>query len=164
MIKNNMIRAGALSALLGVSMLLPGCASIINGNSQIVSVETRYKDQAITGATCQINNGKGTYYVTTPGSVTVNRAYDNIIVRCEKTPLQPGINTVESSTKAMAFGNILFGGFVGAAVDASTGAAYDYPNLITVMMGEIIQDVADAAGIASPSVMPGATAAVPGIR
>jgi phosphoketolase len=32
-------------------------------------------------------------------------------------------------------GNILFGGPIGAGVDMASGAAYDYPNLITVMMG-----------------------------
>ena len=42
---------------------------------------------------------------------------------------------MNSSTKAMAFGNILFGGPIGAGVDMASGAAYDYPNLITVMMG-----------------------------
>ena len=36
----------------------------------------------------------------------------------------------------MAFGNILFGGVIGAAVDVGTGAAYDYPPLITVYMGK----------------------------
>lgn len=36
----------------------------------------------------------------------------------------------------MAFGNILFGGVIGAAVDAGSGAAYDYPTLISVIMGE----------------------------
>jgi hypothetical protein len=35
----------------------------------------------------------------------------------------------------MAFGNILFGGFIGAGVDVATGAAYDYPNLLTVDLG-----------------------------
>jgi hypothetical protein len=34
----------------------------------------------------------------------------------------------------MAFGNILFGGLIGVGVDMSTGAAYDYPALITVPM------------------------------
>ncbi|PPK44913.1 hypothetical protein B0G57_107233 [Trinickia symbiotica] len=35
----------------------------------------------------------------------------------------------------MAFGNIVFGGAVGVVVDTSSGAAYDYPNLILVRMG-----------------------------
>ena len=43
-----------------------------------------------------------------------------------------GTAVVESSTKSLAFGNILAGGVIGAAVDMGTGSAYDYPSLITV--------------------------------
>lgn len=32
----------------------------------------------------------------------------------------------------MAFGNIIVGGIIGGAIDAGTGAAYDYPSEITV--------------------------------
>jgi hypothetical protein len=122
-------------AVLG-SSILSGCASIVNGQNQVISVEARNNAQQVTGATCQLNNGKGIYYVTTPGTVTVQRAYDDMNVKCEKENLQPGITAVKSSTKGMAFGNILLGGFIGAAVDAGTGAAYDYPSLISVIMGQ----------------------------
>jgi len=115
---------------------LSGCASIVNGSNQVVSIEARNKTEQVSGAVCKLDNGKGTYYVTTPGTVTVHRAYDDMNVKCEKSGQQPGMATVKSSTKAMAFGNIIFGGFIGGAVDASTGAAYDYPSLISVIMGE----------------------------
>jgi hypothetical protein len=36
----------------------------------------------------------------------------------------------------MAAGNLIFGGVIGAAVDAGTGAAFDYPSLIQVIMGK----------------------------
>jgi hypothetical protein len=32
----------------------------------------------------------------------------------------------------MMFGNILAGGIIGGAIDAGTGAGYDYPTTITV--------------------------------
>lgn len=124
-----------VSALVS-SCMLSGCASIVNGNNQVVSVETRHKGEAVAGATCQMTNGKGTFYVTTPGTVTVNRAYEDMSVKCEKSNYQPGLSTVKSSTKPMAFGNIIFGGIIGAGVDIATGSAYDYPSLITVFMGE----------------------------
>jgi len=73
--------------------------------------------------------------VTTPGSVTVHRAYDNLSIYCTKAGEQPGTASVKSSTKGMAFGNILFGGVIGAGVDTASGAAYDYPALITVQLG-----------------------------
>lgn len=50
--------------------------------------------------------------------------------------MEPGLISAKSSTKGMAFGNIIFGGIIGAGVDISTGAAYDYPTLITVLMGK----------------------------
>ena len=39
----------------------------------------------------------------------------------------------------MAFGNILFGGVIGAGVDIATGAAYDYPELIVVEVDQVFE-------------------------
>ena len=135
------------------SSVLTGCASIVNGNNQVISVEARNKGQQVVGANCRLDNGKGTFYVTTPGTVTVHRAYDDMNVKCEKDGLQPGTASVKSSTKPMAFGNILFGGVIGAAVDAGSGAAYDYPPLVTVIMEE-----AAATAQSSTSAAPAAAA------
>ncbi len=125
----------ALTTLLACA-LLPGCASIVSGHNPPVSVETRHAGKAVVGASCKLENDKGTWFVTTPGSVTVRRSYSDMNVRCDKDDLPPGLLTVKSGTKAMAFGNAIFGGLIGAGVDVATGAAYDYPSLITVLMGE----------------------------
>lgn len=61
------------------------------------------------------------------GQGTIYGAFQYTDVRCEKDGVAPGLLTAKSSTKGMAFGNILFGGIIGAGVDISTGAAYDYP-------------------------------------
>lgn len=113
-----------------------GCASIVNGTNQPLSVETRAKGAAVAGASCQLTNDKGTWYVTTPGSVTIHRSGEDLSVKCEKDGAQPGIAAVKSSTKGMAFGNILFGGPIGAGVDIANGSAFDYPGLIQVEMGQ----------------------------
>lgn len=128
-----------LAVLAAVSMLGSGCASIVSGHNQSISVETRSKQgQAITSASCKLSNNKGSWFVTSPGSVTVSRSFENLLINCEKENQEPGLASVKSSTKAMAFGNILFGGLIGAGVDVATGAAYDYPTMITVLMGEKI--------------------------
>lgn len=129
----------ALGAVIVVMVtLLSGCASIVSGTNQVVSVETRDKSKQLSGASCQLVNDKGTYYVTTPGTVTVRRSLQDMNVKCEKDNAEPGVAAVKSSTKAMAFGNILFGGVIGAGVDIASGAAYDYPSIIQVMMGETV--------------------------
>lgn len=125
-----------IAALLAVSSLATGCASIVSGTNQSLSVETRNKGQKVVSANCKLENDKGAWYVTTPGSVTVNRSYKDLNVKCEKDGLTPGLMSVKSTTKGMAFGNILLGGVIGAGVDAATGAAYDYPNMFAVEMGE----------------------------
>ena len=117
-------------------ILLSGCASIVNGQTQVLSVKTILKGEDVDKCACALVNNKGTWFITSPGTVSVHRSYQDLQVSCKKDGLPTGMMAVKSSTKGMAFGNILFGGIIGAGVDAGTGAAYDYPTLITVAMGE----------------------------
>lgn len=117
---------------------LTGCASIVSGTTQIISVNTSMAGQPVDGAKCTLTNSKGTFYVTTPGTVPVHRAHGDLAVTCAKDALPTGIATVKSSIKGMAAGNILFGGAIGVAVDASSGAAYDYPETLHILMGQSI--------------------------
>ena len=120
------MRVALASAVL---LVVSGCATITTGQNQPVSVET----PGCAGATCKLSNDKGTWYVSaTPGSATVQRAYGDMTVTCEKGDYRSNPYAIKSATKAMAFGNVIFGGLIGAAVDAGSGAAYDYPTLITV--------------------------------
>jgi hypothetical protein len=132
------MRAALIAFAAVMAALTSGCASIVSGSQQSVSVETRQKGMMVKNATCKLNNNKGTWYVNSPGSVTVNRSYEDLAIQCEKEQYEPGIATVKSFTKGMMFGNILLGGIIGGAIDASTGAGYDYPGLIHVEMGEAI--------------------------
>jgi hypothetical protein len=79
-----------------------------------------------------MTNDKGTWFVTTPGSVSVHRSLEDLSLICTKDGFTPATDVEKSATKGMAFGNLLFGGLIGTAVDVSTGAAYDYPTLISV--------------------------------
>jgi hypothetical protein len=130
---------------------LTGCASIVSGTNQVVSVETLHATGKVDGAVCKLENDKGTYFVTTPGTVTVHRAYGDMLVKCEKAGIPAGLATVKSSTKGMMAGNLLFGGVIGAGVDAASGAAYDYPALFQVMMGETIKLPSGVSTAAAPA-------------
>ena len=84
----------------------------------------------ITGAMCTLSNSKGSYYVTTPGSVMVRNACDPLTITCSKegyVPANPSVGTVQDKSKGMAWGNLVFGGIIGIAVDRSTGAGCSYP-------------------------------------
>lgn len=127
------MRHQLLTSLLAVSvMLLSGCASMLSGTNQSLSVTTTH----CPGATCQLKNAKGTWYVTTPGSVTVHRGYGDMAVTCKKEGFPDATAQVSSSTKLATGANVVWGVLlpVGAGVDVATGAAYDYPAEIAVTM------------------------------
>ena len=142
-----------------VVVLSSGCASIVSGTNQSVSVVTHSASgEPFTGATCSLVNDKGSWYVTTPGSVTVHRSYGPLAVDCTKEGSEPGRLSVVSSTKVMAAGNIIFGGVVGVGVDVATGSAFDYPESIHVNMGT--PKAAGSTTNAPPAESPGADARV----
>lgn len=122
-------KARILALLIGAA-LLQGCASIVSGTNQLVSVDT----PGCPASACELTNEKGKWYINaTPGTTTVSRAYGPLNAVCKNgdTTANASFN---STTKGMAFGNILFGGVIGAGVDMSSGAAYDYPATLTIPM------------------------------
>lgn len=93
----------------------------------------------MSGAACELTNNKGKWFVNTPGSVTIGRSNDDLQVLCNKDKHDPGRASVVSATKGAMFGNIIFGGGIGAIVDHNSGAAYEYPGFFQVKMGETIK-------------------------
>ena len=126
-----MKKAISLFGLTILLIMLTGCASIVSGTQQSISIETPpTKD-----ATCSLVNDKGKWFIShTPGSVTVHRSYQDLMIDCEKQGYKNAHTRIKSLTKPMAFGNAIFGGLIGAGVDVATGSAYDYPTTIQVPM------------------------------
>lgn len=132
MIQSNILRL----AMTGIVLISSGCASITGTTHQSVSVQTRSQEgREVSGSACELTNNKGKWFVTSPGSVTVTRSNDDMQVICKKEGLEPGRASVVSETKGSMFGNIIFGGGIGAVIDHNSGAAYEYPALIQVLMG-----------------------------
>lgn len=127
------------SIVLAVTLqtLLTGCASITKDSNQPVKVETYSKNNvAISGAKCVAKNERGEWTATTPGNLVVHRSGQNLLVNCEKEGELPGAATVISRANGGMFGNILFGGGIGAIVDHNKGTAYSYPDWIRIIMGD----------------------------
>lgn len=128
-----------LSIVLALTLqtLLTGCASITKDSNQPVKIETYSKqNQAVAGVKCTAKNERGEWVATTPGVVSVHRSGQNLLVICEKEGESSGIATVISRANGGMFGNILFGGGIGAIIDHNKGTAYSYPDWIRVIMGD----------------------------
>ncbi len=113
------------------AVLLSGCATIVNGTSQTVAVNSTPQ-----GASCSVDRGGSTLnsIAATPSIVPVSKSINSLVVTCSKPGYKTATTSASSSFNGWTFGNILIGGLVGVAVDASTGANFDYPHSVDVAM------------------------------
>ena len=127
------MRIANLFAACGVvSSLLAGCATIVKGTTQVVSVDT----PGAAGANCTLaSSAIGKVNLVTPATVTLQKGSENITVRCTKECYSDGTGIIGSNTEAMVAGNIIAGGPIGLGVDAISGALnkYNEQNQITMI-------------------------------
>lgn len=98
-----------------LASLLTGCATIMHGTRQSVGIASNP-----TNANVWVDKN---YAGNTPIVVEMSRK-DNHIVRIELDGYQPYEATFSRQLSGWAFGNIVFGGFIGLAVDAVSGGLY----------------------------------------
>lgn len=124
--------------LIGATSLLSGCSTLTaDGTSQNLAVLTVTEDnKTLTEASCQLKNDEGSWTAVTPSSAMVHRSNKDLHVTCTKEGHTDGHATVVSKTKANMFGNIIFGGGIGAIIDHNNGSAYEYPSSVKIKMGE----------------------------
>jgi hypothetical protein len=126
------MKSHAIAAIAAAGIILSGCATIIEGTTQPVSVNTTPEQ----GAQCTLTNSQGTWYVSTPGSTTVHKTKTDLDVVCAKAGYQPGHVVAISHFGGTTAGNVIAGGVVGLGVDAASGANYHYDSPITVPLGQ----------------------------
>lgn len=103
---------------------LSGCATIMAGTSQTVTVST-----TPAGASCTLDRiGERIGAISpTPGSVRVEKSKNDLTVTCSKEGFQTATVGHSSNFNGATFGNILVGGVIGVVVDAASGANFNYP-------------------------------------
>lgn len=96
-------------------LLLAGCATIVHGTNESVSISSNP-----TNAKVYVDNS---YIGATPTIVKMARK-EKHTVRIELKGYQPYEMTLTPHLSGWVFGNIVFGGFIGLAVDAISGGLY----------------------------------------
>ena len=113
------------------TLLIAGCATVVSGSSQNVSMVT-----SPPGANC-IFRREGTVIGVinpTPGTLAVSRSRNSIEVRCSKDGYAAASGMVDARFQPVTLGNILLGGVIGGAVDAASGAATQYAPELTLTL------------------------------
>jgi hypothetical protein len=127
-----------MKSIIAIAVLaaLTGCASISGERMQPITVKTVHDNVEIAGVGCTLTNDAGSWFVTTPGSITVHKSTGDLAVDCKKE-MFAGNQTLVSKSNAAVWGNVLVGGGIGYIVDRNTGAGFDYPGSTTVMLRKI---------------------------
>jgi len=112
---------------------LTGCASIAGQSSQPLTVTTLHNNQEIAGVACTLKNDAGSWSVTTPGTASIHKSTGDLQVECHTDALA-GNATLISKSNTGVWGNILLGGGIGYIVDRNTGAGFDYPATVAILM------------------------------
>lgn len=155
------MRAPSSAALVARTLLLlglGGCATLTGSTEQMVLVQTIQDNRELTGAGCILSNDVGKWFVTTPGRITIRKSQEPLKVDCRKHG-SPAIATddhIDPKLNGSVWGNVILTLGVGYFVDRNTGAGFDYPSILTIVM----QDPARLAPPPAPVTAPPA-AAVP---
>lgn len=117
--------------LLSAAAFASGCATIANGTTDQVTIETTPP-----GARCELRQGAGAVYQVnpTPGAVEIAKSRRDVTVTCEKDGYLPEAGVLASELKSLDPGSMLAGGLIGVAIDASTGALTRYPPMLRLTL------------------------------
>lgn len=112
-------------------LVLTGCASIVEGTSQTLTINT-----SPTGADCQmVREGRVIGRINpTPGSVVVEKTKHDISVECTKAGYQKISFINESGSEGATWGNIVAGGGIGWAIDSASGADNKYQEIMNITL------------------------------
>jgi hypothetical protein len=114
---------------------LAGCATLTDSTEQEVAVRAILDHREIAGVGCVLSNDAGRWFVTAPGRVTVHKSSGDLAVDCGKDGVGSAAEVVASRFgTGKLIGNAVVSGGLGYLVDRHTGAGFDYPVTLTVLM------------------------------
>ena len=139
-------------ALCALALGLSGCASIVEGTSQEVTVNTNPA-----GANCALNR-EGTSIARvnpTPGAATIKKTKYDMTIVCDKPGFQQATFIDHSGVQDMTFGNIIFGGFIGWGIDSASGADNHYQTPVNITLVPATPSVSAMPPTPSANMAPG---------
>ena len=125
------ISLGTAAAVSFAVVCLSGCASVVEGTSQEILVNTNP-----VGANCDfVREGNVIAKVAnTPGGVTIKKTKHDITLKCTKEGYQEATYLNHSGAAGATFGNIILGGGIGWAIDSASGSDNKYDGVVNITL------------------------------
>ena len=128
-------RPGAVLLAGFAAIALQGCATVFDSNEQDVAVRAILDHREVAGVGCVLSNQAGRWFVVAPGRVKVRKSVHPLVVDCKKEGVGAASETVGSRFGIVPLvGNFVTSAGWGYLVDRDSGAGFDYPVTVTVLM------------------------------
>ncbi|MBF0269945.1 MAG: hypothetical protein HQL44_15275 [Alphaproteobacteria bacterium] len=124
-----MVRKHRLLPTLALGLALPGCASIVSDNNSGTYIETDPEK-----ARCELHGQDFTRVVETPNSVMLPSSAAPVTIACKANGYKNTTAVLDTKLDGWIFGNLLFGGIIGVAVDAARGAGQKFPPRFSLVL------------------------------
>jgi hypothetical protein len=118
-----------ISSILALALVLPGCASIVSDNNSGTYIETDPEK-----ARCELHGQDFKRVVETPNSIILPSSAAPITVACKAEGFKNTSALLDTKLDGWIFGNLLFGGIIGVAVDAARGAGQKFPPRFSLVL------------------------------
>lgn len=116
--------------LLAISGVLHGCASILSGTTQDITINSEPD-----GANCMVERENVILTkITTPETIEIKKTKHDLTIKCTLDGYYPETVSVDSEIQGSTWGNIILSGGVGWAVDSARGADNRYDDTIIVRL------------------------------
>ncbi len=123
---NRKWRAAALAAaLMGVG----GCASVVSDDESTTYIGTNPEN-----ARCELHGQDFTRVVNTPASLHLPANSAPMTIACRAEGYFLTTEELDTEADGWILGNLLFGGIIGIAIDAASGAGQKFPPQISIVL------------------------------
>jgi hypothetical protein len=129
----------SLSLAILVSLAFTGCATVVNDSMHPIKIETKTPaGDAVVGAECKLTNDYGSVSMKSGETVQVRRSSKDLDIVCKNQNNPDASARAISRANAGMWGNIIFGGGIGAIIDHNKGTAYTYPTWVQLVFGKTL--------------------------
>ena len=118
-----------IALCIGLSIFTIGCASIVSDTDSVTYIQTDPEH-----ARCELHGQDFTRVINTPNSISLPSEASPITVACQAVGYKNTTQVVKGHYDGWIWGNILFGGIIGAAIDGSRGAGKKFPPQVTIIL------------------------------
>ena len=114
----------ASSLTLGITAFAIGaCSTLVNESH--VPINLYFTDGS--AGTCTLRNKRETYNTAIPATISARRSDDALVYNCKTDDGRSANGKINSQIGQTMAGNIIFGGGIGAIIDANNDMHREYP-------------------------------------